>query len=73
MTVVSDFLEWELRNQPLKINAWTADELINIINKILVAGDIEVQKKLFKNAKELFYKNGFTQSIDGWDGHWLGE
>jgi hypothetical protein len=66
------YLEWELTNYPLKITSWTAEDFISMIKTIVATGDIKVQKKLFKSVKELFYKNGFIESIDGWKDYYLG-
>lgn len=66
------YLEWELANYPLKITSWTVKNLMLIIKTVVATGDIKVQKKLFKSVKELFYKNGFTKSIDGWKDYYLG-
>ncbi|MDD4901460.1 MAG: hypothetical protein PHS62_05195 [Patescibacteria group bacterium] len=66
------YLEWELANYPLKITSWTVKDFMSKVKTVVATGDIEVQKKLFKSVKELFYKNGFTKSIDGWRDYYLG-
>lgn len=67
------YLEWEIDNFPLANFAWSKEEFLETIKSMMDNGDIELQKKLFRQARDLFYSNGFKDSIDGWNGHWLGE
>ena len=66
------YLKWELQNYPLKITSWATEEFLETITAVAFSGDIEIQKKLFNSVKELFTKNNFTKSIDGWSGYYLG-
>ncbi|MBI4122020.1 MAG: hypothetical protein HY461_01680 [Parcubacteria group bacterium] len=66
------YLEWELTNYPLALASWPAEAFLKTVKDIISSGDIKTQKNQFNDVKELFSKNGFSQSINGWNGYWLG-
>jgi hypothetical protein len=65
------WLRWELDAYPLA-PPWTADELPPRLDQI-VAGDLEAQQALFRDAERLARDRGHGSTIDGWepDVRWL--
>lgn len=66
------YLEWDLKNHPLRLLPWSPDEFIEKVKKIMRTGDIEIQKEIFKKVSELFRAEGYGEVIDGWKGYYLG-
>lgn len=66
------YLEWDLKNHPLKFLPWPADDFVVKVKKIMTTGDIEIQKEIFKKVCELFRAQGYGEVIDGWEGYYLG-
>jgi hypothetical protein len=66
MRPYNKYLEWELKNFPLEKTAWGAEDLIVKIQAIVSSGDMETQDELFRKSRELFYANGFVQTITDW-------
>ncbi len=66
------YLEWDLKNHPLKFLPWPVDEFIEKIIKIMTTGDIKTQKEIFEKVCELFRAQGYGEVIDGWKGYYLG-
>lgn len=66
------YLEWDLKNHPLKHLPWPVDELIGKIKTIMITGDIKVQKEIFGKVCMLFRVQGYGEVIDGWKGYYLG-
>lgn len=65
------FLEWELTKYSLELLPWDGGTFFQMIIKVL-AGDIYIQKEIFKAVKELFYDHGYKTEIDDWDGYYMG-
>lgn len=65
------YFAWELKNHPLKLLPWRADEFIGDYKKILTTGDIDTQKKIFTAVKKLFRNQGYDKTIDGWKGKYF--
>lgn len=65
------FLEWDIKEHPLKLLPWQADDFIEKVKKIMTTGDIEFQKEIFRKICELFKKEGYGEVIDGWKGYFI--
>lgn len=65
------FLEWDLKEHPLKLLPWSPDEFIRKLKKIATIGDIETQKEIFSKICELFRREGYGKVIDGWAGYFI--
>lgn len=61
------YLEWELKNYPLKKFPMKPEVLIKSILKILETGDIKTQQKLFKIIEKVFRKEGYGYVFDSWE------
>lgn len=61
------YLEWELKNYPLRKFPTKPRELIKALLKILESGDIRSQQKLFKAIEKVFRKEGYRHVFDSWD------
>jgi hypothetical protein len=58
------YLEWELRNHPLK--EWEADVLLPLLDRVLT-GAPEAQRELFNRIEPLARREGFGDLVDGWE------
>ncbi len=68
------YFEWELENYPLNFLPWKPKEFIADYRHILETGDLETQKKIYKEIKKLFLEQGFNKIIDDWNGkYFVGE
>ncbi|MEK7498524.1 MAG: hypothetical protein AAB611_01530 [Patescibacteria group bacterium] len=65
------FLEWDLKEHPLKLLPWSPDEFLGKLKKIMATGDNEVQKEIFSKIRELFRREGYGDVIDGWKGYFI--
>lgn len=66
------YLEWDLKEHPLKFLPWPPDAFVGKLKKIMTTGDIETQKEIFTKVCELFRREGYGKVIDGWKGYYLG-
>ncbi len=60
------YVEWELKNQPLKLLPWTPDEFIADYLHISKTGDFPTEAKIFRKVKKLFIEQGFKDIFDEW-------
>jgi len=60
------YLQWELKNWPLKKLPIKSKDLLNNINKILKNGDKKTQQKLLKMAEKVFRKEKYGKIFDSW-------
>lgn len=60
------YLEWELKEYPLKKYDMDPDELIDALIEILETGNVEAQKKLFKKMEEVCREEGYGDVFDSW-------
>lgn len=65
------FLEWDITEHPLKLLSWQPNDFMEKVKKIMVTGDIELQKEIFRKICELFKKEGYGDVIDGWKGYFI--
>ena len=66
------YLEWDLKEHPLKFLPWPPDAFIGKLKKVMTTGDIETEKEIFTKVCELFKSKGYGEVIDGWKGYYLG-
>ncbi len=64
----AEYLEWELKNFPLKKFPLKSKEIIKSIAKILDNADLKTQQKLFKVCEKIFRREGYGEVFDGWEG-----
>jgi len=60
------YFEWELKNYPLKLLPWKAEEFIADYLHISKTGDWNTQAKIFKEIKKLFIEKGYKDIFDEW-------
>ena len=65
------FLEWDIKEHPLKLLPWSPDEFIEKLRKIMATGDVDAQKEIFNKICDLFRKEGYGKVIDGWKGYFI--
>lgn len=65
------YFVWELKNHPLKLLPWSVDGFISDYKKILVAGDIKTQGKIYTAVKKLFQNQGYGKTVEGWKGKYF--
>ena len=68
----SKYIEWSLEKYPLEFLPWNGKEFVLIIKKLLESGDVELQKEVFQKICKLAIEKGYKETIDGWDGCYLG-
>jgi predicted nucleotidyltransferase len=61
------YLEWELKNYPLKKFPMKQKEIIKILLRILETADIKTQQKLFRVVEKVFRKEGYSHVFDSWE------
>jgi len=61
------YLEWELKQHPLKKFKISQKEIIKSLMKILESGDIKTQQRLFIEVEKIFRKEGYSHIFDGWE------
>ncbi len=65
------YFEWELRNYPLQLLPWPADEFIADYKAILTTGDIKIQEKIYAAIKKLFEEHGYRNILEDWKGKYF--
>jgi len=60
------FLEWELRDFPLRNPPLPTDELLTLVRRILRRGDVPSQRALFRAVERTFRPRGYGHVFDGW-------
>jgi hypothetical protein len=67
------FLGWELRQEPLEGEEWSADVLLPRLQRILGPGELVAQQRLFVDVERLARERGLGHVVDGWqpDLAWL--
>jgi hypothetical protein len=60
-------LRLELERRPLDGDAWTADVLLPRVERVLAAGDLGEQQRLFRDVETLARDRGLGAVIDGWE------
>jgi hypothetical protein len=60
------YVEWELKEFPLKKFTMRPDELIKNILKILEDADPKTQLKIFNAMEKVFRKEGYSKVFDAW-------
>lgn len=68
----SKYIKWELQNYPLEFLPWDVDEFVSILKKMLQTGDVQLQKEVFQKIRRLAVERGYQETIDGWNGCYLG-
>jgi len=61
------YLDWELKNYPLKKLKIKPTKFINLLLKILETADIKTQQELFLSIEKLFRKEGYGYVYDKWE------
>ena len=60
------YLEWELREHPLREPAWGAELFLPRLERIS-AGDAGEQRAMFRDLERVAREHGFGKVIDGWE------
>ena len=60
-------LRFELEQQPLDGDAWSADALLPRLQRILATGDLAEQQSLFRDVEQLARAHDLGDVIDGWE------
>lgn len=60
------WLPWELRRHPLP-QPWSAEHVLERVEKILQSGDLDAQRSLFLDAERLARSCGWGDVLDGWE------
>lgn len=60
------YLEWELKNYPIKKWPWGPRKTINLLSKVLEKGDVKTQQKLLVVVEKTFRKHGYRQVFEDW-------
>ena len=60
------FLEWELREHPLPGGDWTAERLLPRIRSIVATGDVDEQRRLYRDVERLAADLGYGHVIAAW-------
>ena len=68
----SKYIEWELQNHSLELLPWGADEFVSVLKRMLQTGDVQLQKDIFTKIKKLAIERGYQETINGWNGCYLG-
>lgn len=66
------YLEWELKNHPLKDFPWDEEDFLKKIKRILTSGDMGILKDVYQTVEKFFMARGHEETIHGWDGYYLG-
>lgn len=67
LTPYYKYLEWELKEHPLKKFKMSSKEIIQSILRILERGDIITQQKLFYSVEKVFKNAGYGRVFNNWD------
>jgi len=62
------YLQWDLKQHPLKKLPWNDAELMKKLMKIVKDGDEKTLMDLFKKTRPIFKKAGYGSIYDGWKG-----
>ncbi len=68
------YLDWELRNYPIKSFPMSSNEIISSIMKISTTGDYKTQQRLLCVCHKVFGAMGYEKVFDGWTKekiHWM--
>jgi hypothetical protein len=65
------YFKWELENFPLKFLPWPVEEFIADYKHILETGDIETQKKIYKEIKRIFTERGYQKPFEEWRNYYF--
>jgi hypothetical protein len=60
------YLRWELEHHPLPEHEWRAGRLLGGIDRILATGDMEAQRRLFRDATRFARARGLGAVVDEW-------
>jgi predicted nucleotidyltransferase len=60
------YLEWELREHPLREPAWAVEPFLPRVERIS-AGDAGEQRAMFRDVERVAREHGFGEVIDGWE------
>ena len=61
------YIQWELKNYPLKYIPWRSEELLEKVLNIIKTGNIQTQQELLKSIEPLFREKGYGEVFDGWE------
>jgi hypothetical protein len=61
------YLQWELERFPLPGEAWSAERLLPTLERIVAGGDVDTQRRLFRDVERLARERGLGHVIDGWE------
>ena len=61
------YIQWELKNYPLRHIPLEPDQLLGKVLKIVKLGDIQTQQELLKSIEPIFREKGYGKVFDGWD------
>jgi hypothetical protein len=61
------YLRWELQSFPLEGGRWRPEPLLELIARIVRAGDPGDQRALFRSIEELAREQGFGDVVEGWE------
>ena len=65
------FLEWELKEYPLKLLPLPPEQFIEKLKKIMTTDNVDSQKEIFGKILKLFRQGGYGKVIDGWKGYFI--
>ena len=60
------YLEWELREFPLRRPLLPTSQLLGLVRRILTNGDVSSQRALFLAVERRFRPRGYGRVFDGW-------
>lgn len=60
------YLDWELQRRPLDDTTWDAAHLLARVQRILVDGDAETQRSLFRDIESTARAAGLGDTVDSW-------
>lgn len=63
------YLEFELKNYPLKESPFEGSLLIGNLLKVFETGDLAIQKEIFKWTEKAFRAKGYSAALDEWRGY----
>jgi hypothetical protein len=62
------YLAWELRTYPVAGLPWSADGLLELLERVLGSGDIPAQQELLRETERVFRAAGYGDVFDAWEG-----
>ncbi|HEY1041406.1 MAG TPA: nucleotidyltransferase domain-containing protein [Candidatus Paceibacterota bacterium] len=60
------YIQWELKNYPLKDLPWSTDEFLEKVIRILSSGDKSTQQEVLKSIEPIFRENNYGGVFDAW-------